>query len=126
MHRLRSDCGAAAVEFALVLPVLLIIVMGIIEFGIVLNAQVSVSAAAREGVRVMALQNNLDTAKETAISAAPSLNPELTVTQVTVSPNVCTPGSPVKVSIVYNAKAVTGYFGPSFDLTGVGVMRCGG
>jgi Flp pilus assembly protein TadG len=45
------DRGAAAVEFALVVPVLLLIVFGIIDFGRLLNAQLQVSEAAREGAR---------------------------------------------------------------------------
>jgi hypothetical protein len=47
----NSDRGAAAVEFALVVPVLLIVVFGIIDFGRMLNAQLQVSEAAREGAR---------------------------------------------------------------------------
>jgi hypothetical protein len=45
------DRGAAAVEFALVVPVLLIVVFGIIDFGRMLNAQLQVTEAAREGAR---------------------------------------------------------------------------
>jgi hypothetical protein len=45
------DRGAAAVEFALVVPVLLIVVFGIIDFGRMLNAQLQVSEASREGAR---------------------------------------------------------------------------
>lgn len=47
----RLDRGAAAVEFALVLPVLLLVIFGIIDFGRMLNAQLQVSEAAREGAR---------------------------------------------------------------------------
>jgi hypothetical protein len=53
-HR-RRDAGAAAVEFALVLPLLLVIVFGIIDFGRMLNAQITTSQAAREGARVATL-----------------------------------------------------------------------
>lgn len=51
----RNDHGAAAVEFALILPILLILVFGIIDFTRALNASVSATHAAREGVRVLAL-----------------------------------------------------------------------
>jgi Flp pilus assembly protein TadG len=47
----KRDRGAAAVEFALVVPVLLMVVFGIIDFGRMLNAQLQVSEAAREGAR---------------------------------------------------------------------------
>ncbi|MCT1433984.1 pilus assembly protein, partial [Dietzia maris] len=50
------DRGAAAVEFALVLPILLLLVLGILEFGRAYHVQTILSNAARDGVRVMALQ----------------------------------------------------------------------
>jgi Flp pilus assembly protein TadG len=48
---LRRDDGASAVEFALVVPLLIILVFGIIAFGIVLAQQQALSNAAREGAR---------------------------------------------------------------------------
>jgi Flp pilus assembly protein TadG len=50
-----ADRGATAVEFALLLPLLLLIVLGIIDFGRMLNAQVTLTQAAREGARLVAL-----------------------------------------------------------------------
>jgi Flp pilus assembly protein TadG len=49
------DRGAAAVEFALLLPLLLLIVFGLIDFGRALNAQITLTQAAREGARLDAL-----------------------------------------------------------------------
>ena len=51
----KRDRGAAAVEFALVLPLLLIMLFAIIDFGWVLSQQLSVSAAAREAARYYAI-----------------------------------------------------------------------
>src|SRR5215831_13065346 len=50
-----SDRGAAAVEFALVLPILVILIFGIIDFGRMLNAKITLTEAAREGARATAL-----------------------------------------------------------------------
>lgn len=50
-----ADRGAAVVEFALLLPLLLLILLGIIDFGRMLNAQETLTQAAREGARVVAL-----------------------------------------------------------------------
>ncbi|MEQ6903275.1 TadE/TadG family type IV pilus assembly protein [Nocardioides sp. YIM 152588] len=52
----RGDRGAAAVEFALVLPVLLYLIFGIIDFGVALSFRQSVSQAAAEGARAAAVQ----------------------------------------------------------------------
>jgi hypothetical protein len=43
--------GVAAVEFALVMPVLLFLFIGIVEFGIMLYDQAVITNAAREGAR---------------------------------------------------------------------------
>ena len=51
----RRDAGASAVEMAIVLPLLVLLVFGIIDFGRMLNAQIQLSQAAREGVRLAAL-----------------------------------------------------------------------
>ncbi|MHB8996334.1 MAG: TadE/TadG family type IV pilus assembly protein [Armatimonadota bacterium] len=47
--------GAAAVEFALVLPLLLALLFGIIEFGLVFKDQLAILQAAREGSRIAAV-----------------------------------------------------------------------
>ena len=53
---LRSERAAALVEFAIVLPVLLLLVFGIIDFGRALNTQNNLTAAVREGARRAAVQ----------------------------------------------------------------------
>ena len=58
MRIAQGERGAAAVEFALILPVLLLLVLGLIEFGRVYNVQISLTNAAREGARTMAIQNS--------------------------------------------------------------------
>src|SRR5262245_38889036 len=54
----RRDHGAAAVEMALLLPLLLLLVFGIIDFGRMLNAQITVTEAAREGARAAVIENS--------------------------------------------------------------------
>lgn len=53
--RLRSEAGAELVEFALVLPLLLLVLGGIVDFGMLLQRQQVVTNAAREGARLAAV-----------------------------------------------------------------------
>lgn len=50
-----SDRGAAAVEFAIVVPVLLIILLALVDFGRLFFVQVSIAAASREGARAASI-----------------------------------------------------------------------
>jgi Flp pilus assembly protein TadG len=51
----RSESGAELIEFALTLPLLLLIVLGIIESGFILQEYEVVTNAAREGARIAVL-----------------------------------------------------------------------
>lgn len=48
----RAERGAAAVEFALLLPLLALLMFGIVEFGLALHRQQVLATASREGARV--------------------------------------------------------------------------
>jgi hypothetical protein len=54
-RRESSERGAELVEFALVLPLLLAIVAGIIDFGLLFQRQLVLNNAAREGARIAVL-----------------------------------------------------------------------
>lgn len=54
-HLKKSNEGQGLVEFALILPLLLLLIFGIVQFGIILNGYVSVTHAVREGVRLAAV-----------------------------------------------------------------------
>jgi len=133
MRRLRSDSGAVAVEFALVLIPLILILLGVIDFGRAYTQQLSLSAAAREGVRVMAVQNDPATARAKVRDAATALSPALTDSQITISGTGCptgySVGQTVTVTVTYPLTSITGMFDTLFSgeyLTGKAVMRCGG
>ena len=54
----RYEDGQSALEFAIVLPILLLLVCGIIEFGLLFNMQLTLNNCAREGVRYAAINSD--------------------------------------------------------------------
>lgn len=125
-----SERGAVAVEFALIAPVLIMLLLGIMEFGRAYNTQASLSAAAREGVRVMAITGKQSDAITAAKDAAASLSPALQNTDITFGTSCpATPAagsSPqITITIAYNLSTMTGIAGP-FAMTAKGAMLCGG
>ena len=129
MRRKRADHGAAAVEFALVLPILLTLMLGVIEFGYAMFVQSTLAGAAREGARDLAIHKDPAVAIQVAVTAA---EPLVNVTgQVTADASQCasTPPGPVSVTIThpYTGLGGLGWFGlGSITISGRGVMRCGG
>lgn len=132
MQRERER-GATAVEMAILLPVLLLLLLGIMEFGRAFNAQVTLTNAAREGVRVMAITNDQEDAIAAAEEAATLLvisddNPTFTLTFTDpdgTARTACASERRTTMNISYELDTVTGIAGP-FTLTGRGTMLCGG
>jgi Flp pilus assembly protein TadG len=122
----ESERGAVAVEFALLLPILVALLLGIMEFGLAYNAQITVTGAAREGARTMAVENDPAAARRAARAAARALDPALADGQIAIGPASCAAGGTATVVITYQLDSMTGFFGPGVALTGRAAMRCGG
>jgi Flp pilus assembly protein TadG len=116
--------GAVAVETALLLPVLLLIVFGIIDFGRAYNAKQALTHATREAVRVYAVTDDNSQATAAFWSGATGLD----ATRITVSipaDGSCSAGEPVTITSTYDFDFITLPFA-SIELGSTGVMRCGG
>jgi len=133
-RRKDRDRGAAAVEFALVLPILLLLVFGIIDFGRALNAQLTITQAAREGVRLAALGYPAAEVQARADAAAPELS-GVSVTIAASCPPGAGPTADAQVNVSYSFSFITpvgaiagifggGGFGSPIILTAQGVMPC--
>jgi Flp pilus assembly protein TadG len=74
-RRRSPDLGSATVEFALVLPLVLVVVLGVVQVGLVVRDRLLVEAAARAGARAAAIQDDPDAIGAAAFAAAPGLDP---------------------------------------------------
>ncbi len=130
MFTLKRQRGAAAVELALLLPVLTMILLAIMEFGYAFFIQASVASAARVGVRDYAIHyakpNSQDTARALARSGVP--NPAFFVNG-TFS-GICVDGAQNTLTITYQYRSLTGlldqFVGNNVIVTGKASMQCGG
>lgn len=118
----RRSSGAAAVEAAIVLPILILLILGIIDFSRAYNAKQTLTHATREAVRVYTVtedpvktQAAFDAAVTSIGSATMELDPE----------TGCELGEPLTVKASYLFDFVTLPFA-SVTLRSEGVMRCGG
>lgn len=122
-HKFSRDTGAALVEFAIITPLLLLLVFGIIEFGRAYNAQNTLTHAAREGAREYAITQDPVAGETAAKDAATSLRSS----DITVTLSACDPGQPATVNLQYPFQLQVAFFPiTNFTMQSEGVMRCGG
>jgi Flp pilus assembly protein TadG len=129
-RRLRGERGAIAVEFALIVPLLLIVLFSIVSVSRAFQVQATLSGAAREAARAMAIQNDPAAARAAAVFAASTSDVTLTGGQVTITPSSCTGASPttnIVVTIRYQFQPAGDFAGGiAFPITSKTVLRCGG
>jgi Flp pilus assembly protein TadG len=77
--RPRAERGAAAVEFALVVPLLLAIVFSIIDLGFAINRYTVLNNATREGVRAASLSASSSEVDAVVIDSLTDLDGTVTV-----------------------------------------------
>lgn len=115
----RTERGAAAVEFAIVLPVLVAIICGTIDWGYYFFTRSVVINASREGARVGTLQvsppatpeGEAENAAVTYLKAASLDGDAIVQTNVNVDGGACPAGSSC-VRITYDAGgSLTGFLG---------------
>jgi Flp pilus assembly protein TadG len=108
---LRTQRGQAVTEFAVILPVLLLVLLAIYQFGVVFNNYIQVTAAAREGARKAAVSRtagSCSSVQTMAITAAKNAAPGLdqskmsvTLPTYTCTNNALAPGTDTTVKVTY-------------------------
>ena len=126
----RSESGASAVEFALLLPLLMMVLFGIIELGLVLHQQSILTNASREGARLGIVQSipaitngQINAAIDTYLTGSGISPGNVTRSIVAGGPT----GTPVQVTLTlpYTYAVLPGLTGitPTINLTAQTVMR---
>lgn len=101
MTKPRQETGAAAVELAAALPLVVFLLMLLVEVGVVMFDQLGVAQAAREGARAAAVSPNPGAAVAAATHAT-GLNQKA----MTVRVGSRTPGALVLVQVSYRSRIV--------------------
>jgi Flp pilus assembly protein TadG len=124
--RARSESGAELIEVALTLPLLLLVVLGIIEFGFLFQQYEVITNAAREGARVAVLPgykipDDAKTRVNDYLTASGLDSSKATTNAVVLAPLAVGSNciSPVKVTVAYPhpvpyVGGIITYFGGSF------------
>ena len=123
---LSGERGASAVEFAIILPILVVLVFGIIQFGIAFNKYIALTHAGREGSRLAAvgLYEDPDYDFEQAVRDSA---PTVVIETITVeNPDGIRIGNPVVVTVTgeifFIDIPLLGQWGP-IQLTSQATMR---
>ena len=134
----RRERGAVLAEFAFVLPLLVMLLLGIVEMGIAFNRAQAVEAAAREGARLGSLSTTTGAAIEARVDAAlagipldgePSItveSPPGVVVPTTGRP-CAAPNQQVRVTVTLEHEIdipLIPLLPPTVNLTGQAVFRC--
>ena len=101
----EGEDGQSTVEFALVLPLLLMLILGLLQVGVMVRDQIMVLGAAREAVRQAAVINDPEVITGAARKAAPVLDLSVEISRGSrrgEAANVRVSGRPVKLPLVGN------------------------
>ena len=125
---MENKKGQSLVETALILPVLLLLLTAIIDFGLLFNSYLVVSNASREGARHAVVGDSDAQIRSAAANAAASLDPARLEIEITPSEAARNTGDSVTVTVRYGYSMVTpviaAFFPETFDIETSTTMRC--
>ena len=105
--RKRED-GQSLVEFALIVPIFLLVLFAIVDFGMAFHAWITITNSAREGARAGAVHAPAATIAQRVRDTADSLDQaNLTVTVTNADDQGGQPGESVVVDVSYDYSLMT-------------------
>jgi Flp pilus assembly protein TadG len=106
----KDQRGQSMVELALVLPILLVLLMGAVEFGRIFHSYLIITNASREGARVAVL-GSADTSINSRVSQVTStLDSTKLRTSITPNPDQRQSGALTTVEVRYSMSLVFPFF----------------
>ena len=108
----KSERGQSLVEFAMILPLFIIVLFGIMEFGRLWEISNLITSASREGARVAAISGS---SQSQAINAAQHVLSAANIEDATVSVSGPNSASEVSVTVTLHYTPLTGSIIPGFD-----------
>ncbi len=102
----REQNGQALVEMALILPLFLLLLFGVIEMGRIGHAYITVSSAVRAGARLATIGGTDIEIQEAVLNAAPTLNSSALTVEVTPNQFNRKSGQGVSVQVTYPVQLI--------------------
>jgi hypothetical protein len=112
IHSKKSERGQSLVEFALILPLFMIVLFGIMEFGRLWEMSNLITSASREGARVAAISGS---SQSQAINAAQHVLSAANIDDATVTVSGPNSESEVSVTVTLPYTPLTGSIIPGLD-----------
>jgi Flp pilus assembly protein TadG len=115
-----SQSGQELVEFAIVLPLLLLVAFGVLDLGRIFHSAITITNAAREGARYgMTHVDDVDGILAVTLAEAQNSGIDLSTSIIDVScPEGCEPGLPIRVTVEYDFTFImVGFVFPNPNLT---------
>jgi Flp pilus assembly protein TadG len=101
-NRIKSERGQTMTEFAFVLPILLVLLFGIVQFGVIFNNYVTLTDAARSGARKAVVSRNSSDPVGDCVNQVRNASSNLNQSDLQVScSSSWQPGSDVTVTASY-------------------------
>ena len=107
---LKNDEGVSAIEFAIISPVMIMIMTGIFQFGVAMNHYLNLTNAAAQGALTLALSRGTTTpytsTRAAITAAAPNLVPAQTTVTVKINGVACTTDATCSAALVAGLPAL--------------------
>lgn len=124
---MRKEKGQALIEFAIILPILLLLLFGIMEFGRIYSTGLITNHTAREGVRIGCTGASDIEIIQVIRNSAPTLDSTQLIISIAPEQPLRTRGRELTVQVSYPVRIIAPFIsvitGETVTVSGYSVMR---